>query len=176
MTAHVIGLDLSLRATGVADQQGQETYTPPAADLTDQLMQLHHLFTTAMAPHLVGRHLDLVVVEDYLMNPRFGSYNGLVHGAFRLAWAMCDPRPPLLWVSPAALKVFATGKGNASKPDIRMAVFQRYGIDLADNNQADAFVLRAIGMHVLGEPLAVLPQTHTRALAKLQLPDGLVAA
>jgi len=65
------------------------------------------------------------------------------------------------------LKVFATGKGNAGKADVLVSAVRRLGYDGADHNQADALWLRAIGMHLLGEPIVDLPKEHLRSLAKL---------
>ena len=71
-------------------------------------------------------------------------------------------------VTPSTLKKFATGRGNATKPDMRMALFQRAGIDERDDNRVDAWWLRQIGLHLKGHPDAIsLPATHTAALAKV---------
>lgn len=76
---------------------------------------------------------------------------------------------PVVEVAPTSLKKFATGKGNATKPDMRMALFQRAGIDERDDNRVDAWWLRQVGLHLVGDPEAIpLPLTHTAALAKVQ--------
>lgn len=72
---------------------------------------------------------------------------------------------------PTSLKKFATGKGNATKADMRMALFQRAGIDCRDDNQVDAWWLHQIGLHISSSlPRLVLPQTHTVALDKINIP------
>ena len=69
------------------------------------------------------------------------------------------------------LKKFATGNGAAKKPDLRMALYRRAGVDVADDNQVDAWWLRQAGLQHLGDPDAVpLPQTHLSALDKVVWP------
>lgn len=43
--------------------------------------------------------------------------------------------------SPSEIKKFATGRGNASKPDVRSAVAERYGCNTTDDNESDAVAL-----------------------------------
>lgn len=166
MTPHVVGFDLSLTCTGFAYEGGQQTFTSPSDDLTMRLGDLHEWFRS-----LLCVPLDLIVVEDLPRNPRFGGVPlGMVHACFRLTIERLTT--PVLWVTPASLKMYATGHGNASKSDVRMGVFQRFGVDIPDDNAADAYVLRAIGLHVLGHPLAELPKVNLKALDKLELPEG----
>jgi len=73
-------------------------------------------------------------------------------------------------VPPSNVKKYATGRGNAPKPDIRMEVYKRFGVDYADDNACDAFVLAAMGLDALGHPLIAMPATHRVALNKIVWP------
>lgn len=44
-------------------------------------------------------------------------------------------------VAPNVLKKYATGKGNAQKDQIMLAVYKKWGFEAETNNIADAFVL-----------------------------------
>ena len=44
-------------------------------------------------------------------------------------------------IAPNALKKFATGKGNAQKDQIMLAVYKKWGFEASTNNIADAYVL-----------------------------------
>lgn len=44
-------------------------------------------------------------------------------------------------IAPNALKKFATGKGNATKDKIMLAVYKKWGFEAETNNIADAYVL-----------------------------------
>ena len=94
----------------------------------------------------------------------------MAHGVVRLALHQSGAH--VLTVPPATLKKYATGRGAATKADMRMALYQRAGLDLRDDNQVDAWWLRALGHQMLGAPVVVLPKAHVAALDKLALPGG----
>lgn len=167
---NVIGLDLSLRATGVANHDGT-TITLHSDDLrgierirwiTDQV-----LFTLEL-PSVPA--IDLVVIEDALFGIRNNTIGELVmlHGALRLAFHR--QHQPFTVVAPATVKKYATGAGNAKKPDMRMELYKRAGIDLPDDNQVDAWWLRAAALEHYGAPVVVMPQVNRDALTKVVWP------
>lgn len=82
---------------------------------------------------------------------------------------------PILEVSPATIKKYATGKGNASKAAVIDALARRmpWFETLGDDNLCDAAWACAIGCDLLGAPIVEVPKTHRDALAKLKLPPGL---
>jgi Holliday junction resolvasome RuvABC endonuclease subunit len=169
--AAVIGLDLSLTATGVC-------WVQPGDSEPD-------LFTIKTSPKdCVGKRLNVVleklidldvdnsdgpithaVVEDLPFNARAAGQTGMVHGVVRhFLW---NHFVSVVTVPPATLKVWATGKGNATKPDMRMEAFKRLDVEERDDNRVDALWLWTLGAHLLGDPVLSLPQSHTRALDKL---------
>ena len=58
-------------------------------------------------------------------------------------------------VHTATLKKFATGRGNAKKPEMIAAAQARFGYPVADDNEADALWLLAYAETVILPPLAV---------------------
>jgi Holliday junction resolvasome RuvABC endonuclease subunit len=57
-------------------------------------------------------------------------------------------------VAPTQRAKYASGKGNASKDTVLLAVAARYpSVGVTDNNQADALVLAAMGARHLGHPV-----------------------
>jgi hypothetical protein len=52
-------------------------------------------------------------------------------------------RTPLL-VPPMTLKKFISGKGNAKKDEIMLQIYKRYGVEINENNAADAYGLARI--------------------------------
>jgi crossover junction endodeoxyribonuclease RuvC len=50
---------------------------------------------------------------------------------------------PLI-VPPMSLKKYATGKGNAKKQEMLLAVYKKWGVEFTDDNMADSYVLAHI--------------------------------
>lgn len=47
---------------------------------------------------------------------------------------------PWLDIAPSQIKKFATGKGNAPKDHVLLAVYKKWGVEFRTNDEADAFV------------------------------------
>jgi Holliday junction resolvasome RuvABC endonuclease subunit len=163
VTGDVIGIDPSLTATGLAYDGGQLTIRTDS-DQPDGLRL--DILRATITGALHGARL--AVVEDLPTHAHGAGRTGMAQGVIRLALYELDI--PLLIVTPATLKKFATGKGNAGKADMRMALYQRAGLDLRDDNQVDAWWLRALGCHLIDIPLVELPKSHLVALDKVKLP------
>lgn len=170
----VIGLDLSLTATGIAKVDGTTTVTTRAQDWIG-----YRLDTIAIEIECVIADTAntwpgwiVAVVEDMPANAQSAGITGRVHGAILLAlWRLqCQIDLRTVLVPPASLKKYATGKGNATKADMRMALYQRAGIDERDDNRVDAAWLRYMALDAYGFPAFPLPQTHRIALQKIKWP------
>ena len=173
----IIGIDPSLTGTGIASDEGLHTITSKPGDttLTGRSARLttivHELdnIVLGVKPWRFERTPNLVVIEapSLAQKSQAGTLdrNGLW-------WLIVDRLHtlgiPVVEVTPSTLKKFATGKGNATKPDMRMALYQRAGLDCRDDNQVDAWWLRQLGLHIIEDPDRIpLPLTHTTALAKV---------
>ena len=177
----IIGIDPSLTATGIAHPEGVHTIAsePIGTTLTARHRRLRQILADldnvvlGVKPFRFERKPDLVIVEA----PSLGQgRQGGTLDRNGLWWLIVDRLHtldiPVADVTPAQLKKFACGKGSGiSKADMRMALYQRIGVDLRDDNQVDAWWLRAIGCHHLGEPIVDLPKTHLAALDKVRWPE-----
>lgn len=164
MTA-VIGIDPSMTATGIAHCDGTtETVTYPKGCTGDARLEvlLHSVEEAVLKTEV---HFRLAIIEDLPTHAHGAGITGMAQGVVRLALTMnyC----PYTIVTPATLKKFATGKGNATKADMRMSLYQRAGLDLRDDNQVDAWWLRELGLHLADQPSISLPKTHLAALDKV---------
>ena len=159
----IIGLDLSLTGTGIATPAGERTVRTNAADPIEE--RLRTIRAAVIGETVVG---CITVIEDFVTRSPAASTLGMVHGVVRVALA--EVGVPFVLVPPATLKKYVTGKGNAKKPDMRMAVYQRFGLDLPDDNQVDAYGLRAMGLDAYGHPLAQLPALQRESLDKVAWP------
>ena len=95
---------------------------------------------------------------------------GELHGAVKFEMERRSER--ILIVPPATLKKFATGRGNAGKPQMAVALTKILSADEVaqmDDNQVDAWWLRAVGLHVLGAPIVSETKARAEVVAKLQV-------
>ncbi|KAB2384732.1 RuvC family protein [Actinomadura montaniterrae] len=170
MNPRVIGLDLSLTATGVACWDGRplSTIRTVASEGDERLRRIAVTVRADAFDYLTNTGCDLAVIEDLPTHAHSAGITGMVHGAVRCV--LMELGVPYALVPPATLKKYATGKGNATKPDMRMALYRRAGIDVRDDNQCDAWWLQAAGLDYLGHPPVELPKDQRKALTKAKWP------
>lgn len=165
----VAGLDLSLNATGVATPAGEALTIRPQTTGMARLAVIE----TAVVQECTGA--DLVIIEGYAQGSPYRAHAlGEVGGVVRLAlW-----RAGIEWlaVPPTRLKKYASGNGKADKAVMLAAARERLGYRGWSHDEADAWVARAFGLALLGQPVAELPKAHTEAVpvVRTQLPEGLV--
>ena len=169
MSALVIGVDPSITATGVALSDGSLVIVGGKADRGDErLLDIACLIGTVTA------QAHLVVLEDLPTHAHGAGITGMAQGVVRL---MClRAGVPYVTLPPAVLKKYATGRGNGTKGDMRMALYQRAGIDERDDNKVDAWWLRAAGMQAYGQPVVTVPAAQARALEAATWPETLRGA
>lgn len=180
----IVGLDLSLTSTGVAiirdgdikvrriTSKGKAT-----ASLGERRARLSEIaWQVPMPPGL-----DLIVIEG----PSYGQHRQSgQHDRAGLWWLLVDMylttnnnpdtgEPTLtVEVPPAVRCKYATGKGNAGKDAVLLAVERRYpGVKVSGNDEADALVLAAMGARWLDEPIEdYLPVKHLEAMDAVRWP------
>lgn len=187
----VAGIDLSLTSTGVArvtvDEAGgtwrtwQVASPPRGREVPAQWARIRDAADRVHAAYWPGPleepQPDLVVVEG----PAFGK--GVMSGAHDLSgfwWqvvgSIVDDGVPVAVMSPASLKVYATGDGssNTKKAHIVRAVQQTYPGALTNgvHDVADAVVLAAAGARWAGSAVDCLPDLRVRALDKVKWPES----
>lgn len=167
-TPRVIGIDPSLTGTATATHNGTQRIRCGNLRGCARFSWIaDHIFTDGTI-----QAAALVVIEG----PSYGSMSGAGHHEAAGLWWHIVYRletigVPYAVVPPSTLKKFATGRGNATKPDLRMALYQRAGLDLRDDNEVDAWWLRAAGLEALGHPLVELPKAQRDTLTKITWPE-----
>ncbi|WP_241740945.1 hypothetical protein [Streptomyces sp. L2] len=181
----VIGLDVAMGITGVAGE-GWTDYVKAKGQ------SQHSRFEQQLAGIAdYTRHAAFVVMEG----PAFSKNNKGADALSAMRWMvrhdLWKRRIPYAVVNPDHRIIYAVGtaapkdpdtgqrlKGDPLKAVVRQAVADTYGITTegeAKYDQADAYIMLAIGLHWLGWPLAVVPDTHRRAIDSVRWPErGLV--
>lgn len=181
----VIGIDLSLTATGLAD-----------LDLDSLTFDNVHTFGTkgkrgdkyaqrgdrlrGMADYIyrwaTAGPLDpeLVVIEG----PAFGNTKGSQFDRSGLWWLVVDKFQSegirVLVVPPKTRAKYATGNGNSGKDVVLAHAIEQYvpildGRGIANDNEADAVVLAAMGARYLGYPVEEeLPESNLDAMSGVE--------
>lgn len=172
----VVGIDPSLTATGVALLQvecGLCTVRtvhsrPIRSAVPAELATIRRM--NSIRDHvnsLPGTPPAMAVIEA----PAFSKNNGMAHERAGLWWKLYELaaevwQVPVIVVKPNVRAKYATGKGNAGKDEVLLAVSRRYpDIAVTNNNEADAVVLAAMGARLKGNPIERgLPAAHLSAM------------
>ena len=158
----VVGIDPSLRSTGVAFYNGEgviqlRRIVPEGMRGTRRLAYIADAISGILDK---AGPVDLVAYEGYAMGYRSGMHKafdlGELGGVLKLlAYSKgCD----VLLVPPTSLKKFATGNGAAKKRDIRDAIISTWGITINQDDKADAYVLLQMGRTYLQRKRRLCPQ------------------
>ena len=167
----IMGLDLSMSATGVCFPDGSTAVIKPRGEGDARLLSIENQAGAALR---LARP-DLVVVEDIQGELKGASAKviPMVHAVVRLL--LLRGGIPYAKINPTTLKRYATGSHNADKAAMTLAAFKRAGLEFKDNNQCDAWWIFAAGHAAYGAPVVELPKAHTDALRVVAWP-GLAGA
>lgn len=169
----VIALDLSIAATGTCDTEGTTaTIKTKTADGDRRLVtiadRVRHLIGENRG-YLGGHLAQLAVIEDLPTHAHGAGVTGMVHGAVRAELIRLGV--PYVLVTPASLKKWATGRGNADKVAMGVAALKRFGREFPNDNEADSFLLWAMALDALGHPLVSMPAANRAALDAVKWPQ-----
>lgn len=155
----VVGIDPSLRCTGVAFANAPGTLTAqrfptkPAATLAEQRDQVRYIVGSVM--DWVPASLELTVIEKPYVPQRHGAGDVIERAwLFGLFVDQLMRRGPVVVVSAKGRAKYGSGNGNAEKKEVLAAVRRAFpNIAVRDDNEADAMVLACMGARHLGVPL-----------------------
>lgn len=155
----VVGLDLSLTSTGLLILDAHRTVranvlSPPKGWVGLRRLQWIRSAVVGAVDGLPSKPA-LIVVEDFAFAQANRAHElGGLGFVIRLALAELGHR---LMIAPIGVnKKFATGKGNAQKSSMMLAVYKKWGFDTDNDNLADAYSLVKCGQAYLdGAPLGL---------------------
>jgi Holliday junction resolvasome RuvABC endonuclease subunit len=162
--ATVVGLDLSMTATGLAHTvSGSACWhlVKPKLAKDRRLGEIKD----RVRQYVDGA--DFVLVEMLPPNMKGAGITGMVQGVIRQM--LIERGIPYGDIGPSSLKKYATGRGNASKTEMSLAAMKRAGVELAEDNLCDAWWLWVMANDHLGQPVFSLPQLQRGELGKIEM-------
>lgn len=160
----VTGLDLAMVATGACHTVEDAAcwhLIKPKADKDRRIPEIK----AQVREHVAGS--ALVLIEFLPPNMNGAGITGMVHGAIRDM--LLEEGIPYGDVGPSSLKFYATGKGGASKTEMSLAAMKRGGVEIADNNECDAWWLWVMANDFLEQPVITLPKVQRAKLADIEM-------
>jgi len=147
----IIGIDLSLRSTGVATvSDGHIEAFRIETDSSETRRKRLSAFSKGIYQHFTGLETpDLIVIEEPFIT-QYVKVTGSVHAAYGVLLAALGyfcPEVPILWVHPMSLKVMVTGYGKSTKEDMKAKIEQVTGLYFQED-EADAVALALVGQAV----------------------------
>jgi Holliday junction resolvasome RuvABC endonuclease subunit len=164
----VVGLDLSLTATGMACSVGGGMWTDTIRTKTRGHDRLDYILSNVCE---AVRGADLAVIEGLAFDAhdtdrKNAGLNWMVRHALWLKGV------PYALIAPATLKQYATGKGSADKDVLLVAGnlhLPPFFVDHEpDDNEVDSAWLAAAGCRWLGQPIDTTPASQWGALQTRQ--------
>jgi crossover junction endodeoxyribonuclease RuvC len=163
----VVAFDLSLTCSGWADASGYGVLVPPS-NVNRGIARLRWI-RAAILERAAGA--ALVVLEGYSFASRGRAIVSLgeLGGVVRVALADADLTS--VDVAPSCRAMFATGRGNAAKPEVLAAAIRVLGYAGHSFDEADALWLRQMALENYG--LATITSGYEKkrkALASIDWP------
>lgn len=141
----VVGLDLSLTSTGVADDEGTRSIRVKLEPNASETMRVVRLRTLSQLIGKACKGADLVVIEGPGFNAAYSPQHSLGELAGVVKVCLLQWGIPFVIVPSTQLKKYATGRGNSTK-DAVLAAAIRDGSTAESNDEADAWWLRHIAL------------------------------
>ena len=181
---NVLGIDSSLRCTGVAQALLGDDVAPAPHNVSSTRFETDAeeglVALRASVRYIVGSTLKfapkgplLTVIEAPII-PRHGSGLALERAwLFGLLVDQLMIRGPVATVHPSTRALYATGDGRAEKPTVLAAMKAAYPtVTVNDHNEADALALVGMGARWLGSPVdGAITSKQAKAMRSAHWPD-----
>ena len=91
-----------------------------------------------------GHDIRDIALEDGVFHSQSAAVLGELAGAVKIWIRTRSGVAYPLKVPPPLAKKYATDRGNARKNEVMLAVYRKWGVEMADDNMADSYVLARI--------------------------------
>lgn len=186
MHTSVTGLDLSLTGAGWATARDLATSnditltvgTVESTGKADYSLLQRSTRLRSHADNVLSKVIpgSLVIIEQ----PAYSSTSGSMHDRSGFWWMvvqdLLDLDYTVVEIPPTTLKMYATGKGTASKEAMVLAAERFHpSARISTNDEADALMLASMGWRHLGSPIEKLAAANLKAMVKVRWPERLAA-
>jgi crossover junction endodeoxyribonuclease RuvC len=163
----VLALDLSLTATGWAKSDGSSVVSSGVLRTPEELDGMERIKWILDSVWNLTEGAHFTVIEGYAFDrPNQAHQIGELGGVVR--FTLWEGGRPFVLIAPSSMKMFATGKGNASKDEVLACAIRKLDYLGFSKDEADAlFLLDMARAHYDGRTLTA---KQTQALAKIQWP------
>jgi len=170
----VVGLDLSTRSIGIglASQDGvcAYLYKPESSKLSTivsgTLMSIERI--------IPKDKISAIFIENYAFGMFGKTASGTklaeVGGGVKYVFEII--KIPVYMVAPTSIKKFATGRGNAKKDEIRLAVYKKYGLEYETSDECDALMIADFGYCVITNDQKNLTKTAIKQITEYRSKYG----
>lgn len=163
----ILGIDLSLNATGICHRDRDGLYTFASTSFTSKIDTYERWDKTLQIVLDFSQNSDTIYIEDYAFGAQGRARSVLCEIGGIIRYALWKENKQIVLIPPTSLKKFVTGKGNVNKSLILKEVYKRWKIDLDDDNIADAFALVKMAECSFG--LETATKEQIRVLEKIGL-------
>lgn len=154
---YAIGIDPSLTGTAVCSLDPVNMTMPcidtfsskPADGLVNRFERFGNL-VSEIFEEMPLENGAVIAIEGYSFASKGGKAFDRVEFGALLRNQLLKLGVAVYEVPPSSLKLFAAGKGNADKTAMALAVFKRWGQELRDDNQVDAYALARMAACIAG--------------------------
>ena len=161
----ILGVDLSLNASGLCYRDRRGTYTFYETNFTSSMITSDRWEGTVKIVLDFARKSDIIFIEDYAHGAKGSAKSSLYELGGIIRYELGKIPKTFYAVPPTSLKKFVTGKGNCPKSLILKEVYKRWNADVDSDNIADAFGLVKMAEGCLG--MLELTKAQTEVLKKL---------
>lgn len=160
---NILALDLSLRSTGYClnGESGVIRSTHRGwdriADITQEIFRMTF-------------GVDLVVIEGYAYGAKGQAVYQIAELGGIVRFWLYQHEITAVEITPATLKRFITGRGNANKDEVLAACIRRFYFDGDNNNAADAHGLWCAAREAYGGAIAKVPAEQAACVHRLTWP------
>ena len=147
MTLRILGIDPSLRSTGLCvlnDTIVQQTHTIQTHDMRG-MMRLGYIANMIRA--FLACKPDVIVIEGYAMGVKGSRVFDIGEMGYAIKKVLYDSGIETWIVAPTSMKKFVTGKGTSNKRVIQDALLTTWDIDITQEDEADACGLALFGYY-----------------------------